>query len=103
MRSRVNISIIRIQKVEHVHWIHRKSTREQNSNLQIAAVKKLGVDRIYVDKMTGRSMDRPEFSKMKEVLREGGKPMMLVDSEDSTMVATVIESMLLELPHPKKR
>lgn len=39
--------------------------------MQIAAVKKLGVDRIYIGKMTGRSMDRPEFNRMKEVLREG--------------------------------
>lgn len=33
----------------------------------------------------------------------GAKPMMLVDSEDSTRIAEVVSAMLAELPKPKKR
>lgn len=34
---------------------------------------------------------------------DGAKPMLLVDSEDPTLIAMVVESMLPELPRPKKK
>lgn len=47
----------------------RVSTKEQNLARQEEALK--GVDRVYFDKSTGRNMERPEFQKMIENLREG--------------------------------
>lgn len=47
----------------------RVSTKEQNLARQEEALK--GVDRVYFDKSTGRNMERPEFQKMIENLRDG--------------------------------
>lgn len=38
-----------------------------------------------------------------EIPYEGAKPMLLVDSEDATRIAEVVEAMFPQLPAPRKR
>jgi len=49
----------------------RVSTKDQSTKLQEDALKKEGVDRIYTDKSSGKSTDRPELQRMIDSLREG--------------------------------
>lgn len=49
----------------------RISTRDQDLSLQIDALKKSGCRRIFQEKMTGSTKDRPELQKMIEQLRKG--------------------------------
>jgi DNA invertase Pin-like site-specific DNA recombinase len=49
----------------------RVSTADQNLNLQVDALEKEGCKKIYQEKISGAKMDRPEFNKMGETLREG--------------------------------
>lgn len=46
--------------------------RDGNSlEAQITALEKAGADKIYFDSFTGTKIDRPEFDKLKSVLRDG--------------------------------
>ena len=47
----------------------RVSTREQNLNLQTDALKKAGCERIFQEKVSGRSPNRPELLKLLEHIR----------------------------------
>jgi DNA invertase Pin-like site-specific DNA recombinase len=49
----------------------RVSTQDQNLDLQIDALKKVGCKKIFKEKTTGSRAERPEFSKALEMLREG--------------------------------
>lgn len=49
----------------------RVSTTEQNTERQDVALESLGCERIYIDKLTGATLDRPEFNKMMDFVREG--------------------------------
>jgi len=49
----------------------RVSTKEQNLNLQIDALKKAGSDKIFQEKVSGRSSQRPELLKLLEQIRPG--------------------------------
>ena len=49
----------------------RVSTVEQNLDLQLQALKKGGCKKIFREKVSGGSRDRPEFQRMLEQLREG--------------------------------
>uniref|UniRef100_UPI00273A87E2 recombinase family protein n=1 Tax=Emticicia oligotrophica TaxID=312279 RepID=UPI00273A87E2 len=49
----------------------RVSKEEQNEQLQIDALKKYGCEKILQEKISGTAKFRPEFEKMKEVLRSG--------------------------------
>jgi DNA invertase Pin-like site-specific DNA recombinase len=49
----------------------RVSTQDQNLDLQIDALKKYGVERIYQEKITGAKKDRPQLDEMLKVLRTG--------------------------------
>lgn len=49
----------------------RVSTVEQNLGRQMELMKSLGVEKIYCDKMSGKSTDRTEFKEMMSFLREG--------------------------------
>lgn len=48
----------------------RVSTIDQNPDLQLDALKKAGCKKIYIDKASGKSTDRPQLQKMLELLRE---------------------------------
>lgn len=49
----------------------RVSTIDQNLNLQIDALKSAGCELIYEEKISGKSKDRPELTKMFSILRKG--------------------------------
>ncbi|GAB2621522.1 recombinase family protein [Emticicia sediminis] len=49
----------------------RVSKEEQNEQLQIDALKKYGCEKLFQEKISGSAKHRPEFEKMKEVLRSG--------------------------------
>ena len=49
----------------------RVSKEEQHEQLQLDALTKYGCDKIYQEKVSGVSKLRPEFERLKEVLRKG--------------------------------
>lgn len=49
----------------------RVSKEEQHEQLQLDALNKYGCDKIYQEKVSGVSKIRPEFERLKEVLRKG--------------------------------
>ena len=49
----------------------RVSTQEQNTVRQEVLMKSLGVDEIYIDRMSGKNANRPELQKMMEYVRKG--------------------------------
>ncbi|HHX68844.1 MAG: recombinase family protein [Miniphocaeibacter sp.] len=49
----------------------RVSTEDQNLNLQIDALEKYEVDRIFKEKVTGANKERPELKEMEKLLRKG--------------------------------
>lgn len=49
----------------------RISTVDQNVARQEVLMRELGVDQIYIDKMSGKNTDRPELKKMMGFVRDG--------------------------------
>ena len=49
----------------------RVSTQEQNTIRQEVLMESLGVDEVYIDRMSGKSTNRPELQKMMEYVRRG--------------------------------
>lgn len=49
----------------------RVSTQEQNTMRQEALMEALGVDEVYIDRMSGKNTNRPELQKMLEYVRRG--------------------------------
>lgn len=49
----------------------RVSTQEQNTARQEVLMEGLGVEQVYIDRMSGKSQDRPELKRMMNYVREG--------------------------------
>lgn len=49
----------------------RVSTEEQNEARQVEALNKLGVEKIYIEKKSGKNLDRPVLQEMLDFIREG--------------------------------
>ena len=49
----------------------RVSTQEQNIARQEMLMEALGVDEVYIDRMSGKNTDRPELKQMMEYVRRG--------------------------------
>ena len=49
----------------------RVSTQEQNTMRQEALMEALGVDEVYIDRMSGKNTNRPELQRMMEYVRKG--------------------------------
>ena len=49
----------------------RVSTQDQNTVRQELLMESLGVDEVYVDRMSGKNTDRPELKRMLEYVRRG--------------------------------
>lgn len=49
----------------------RVSTREQNTARQEEIMESLGVNRVYIDRMSGKDTDRPQLQEMLGFVREG--------------------------------
>lgn len=49
----------------------RVSTEEQNTARQEVLMEQLGVDVVYIDKISGKNIDRPELTRLMNFVREG--------------------------------
>ena len=49
----------------------RVSTEEQNTARQDVLMEQLGVEKVFVDKMSGKNTDRPQFKAMMNFVRDG--------------------------------
>lgn len=49
----------------------RVSTQDQNLALQLDALKTAGCDKVYQEKVSGATVERPELGKLLELIREG--------------------------------
>lgn len=49
----------------------RVSTQEQNTMRQKVLMQELGVDEVYIDRLSGKNTDRPELKKMMDYVRKG--------------------------------
>lgn len=49
----------------------RVSSKDQNEARQMASMQEYGVDKIYMDKQSGKDFNRPEYQKMISKLKEG--------------------------------
>lgn len=49
----------------------RVSTSDQNEARQVEALKKENCEKFYIDKCSGKNLQRPEFKKMMDFIREG--------------------------------
>jgi DNA invertase Pin-like site-specific DNA recombinase len=49
----------------------RISTKEQNTARQDVLMERLGVEKVYTDKLSGKNTERPELQKMLDFVREG--------------------------------
>ena len=49
----------------------RISTTDQNTARQEVLMNELGVEQVYIDRMSGKNTDRPELKKMMNYVREG--------------------------------
>lgn len=54
----------------------RVSTKEQNTARQEELMKSLGVDRVFIDRMSGKDTDRPQLRDMMDYVREGDSIVM---------------------------
>ena len=57
----------------------RVSSRDQNPDRQLDALKELGIDnrQIYLDKLSGKDFSRPQYRKMLSKLRKGDKVVIM--------------------------
>lgn len=49
----------------------RVSTKEQNEQRQVEGLKKYDIDKMYIEKRSGKNMERPELKAMLDYVREG--------------------------------
>ena len=48
----------------------RVSTKEQNEDRQLVAMREFGVNRIYTDKQSGKDFERPQYQKLLRKLKK---------------------------------
>ena len=49
----------------------RISTADQNTARQEVLMRELGVEQVFIDRMSGKNTDRPELKRMMSFVREG--------------------------------
>ncbi len=49
----------------------RVSTQEQNESRQTVAFANMGIEKVYLDKQSGKNTDRPQLAEMLSYIREG--------------------------------
>lgn len=59
-------------------WV---STKDQNLNLQLEVLKKAGAEKIFQEKISGATKERPELNNLIEHLREGDVLVWILDRE----------------------
>lgn len=89
----------------------RVSTQSQKADRQVDRLLELGIDRkrIYVDKASGKDFDRPEYKRLKKVLKSGdllvlvsvdrlGRNYTEIQSEWRTLTRLGADIMVLDMP-----
>lgn len=69
----------------------RVSSKEQNEQRQVEALEKHGIEKWFVEKISGRTNDRPELNKMLEFVREGDEVFIMDLSRISRSLKGLIE------------
>lgn len=69
----------------------RVSSKEQNEQRQVEALEKHGIEKWFVEKISGRTNDRPELNKMLEFVREGDEIFIMDLSRISRSLKGLIE------------
>jgi len=49
----------------------RVSSKQQNTNRQTDMMEELGVEKMYIEKISGKNLERPQLKEMMDFLREG--------------------------------
>ena len=70
----------------------RVSTLEQNEARQEALMEQLGVDKVYLDKMSGKSKDRPQLQAMMQYVRDGDVVIVESISRFARNTVTLLET-----------
>lgn len=78
----------------------RVSTEEQNEARQVEALEKLGVEKIYIEKKSGKNLDRPVLQEMLDFIREGDTVYVHDLSRISRSLTDLLN--LVELLHKKR-
>lgn len=62
-----------MRTITRIYGYARVSTKDQNEDRQLTVLREQGIqeDYIFVDKVSGKNFDRPEYQLLKRVLREG--------------------------------
>lgn len=63
-RLRIEVNYLKIGYI-------RISTTDQNTARQEVLMKELGVEQVYIDRMSGKNTNRPELTKMMSYVRQG--------------------------------
>lgn len=56
---------------KNIYGYVRVSTREQNEERQLIAMQAFGVQKIFLDKQSGKDFNRPEYRRLLKLLKEG--------------------------------
>ena len=78
----------------------RVSTVEQNEQRQTQALKVHNINKLYIDKSTGKNMERPQLKKMLEYVREGDTVYVMDWSRLSRSVVDLLK--IIELLSDKR-
>ena len=78
----------------------RVSTKEQNTARQEVLMEQLGVDKVYLEKVSGKNTNRPELKAMLEFVREGDTVVVESISRFARNTKDLLE--LIELLQEKK-
>jgi DNA invertase Pin-like site-specific DNA recombinase len=78
----------------------RVSTLEQNTIRQEVLMKELGVDEVYIDKASGKNIDRPELKKLLNYVRKGDVVIVESISRFARNIRDLLE--LIEILHQKE-
>lgn len=87
----------------------RVSTLEQNIERQEVIMEKLGVDKVFIDKMSGKNKERPQLNEMLNFIRKGDE--LIVESisrlgrntKDVLSIVEVLENKKVKLISQKEQ
>lgn len=87
----------------------RVSTKEQNIDRQIKSLEEYGCEKLFIDKMSGKNMNREEYQKMKKFIREKdivvfaeldrlGRTKKDIDNEWNDFISRGVDIVVLDVP-----
>ena len=79
----------------------RISSADQNTARQEVLMQELGVEQVYIDRMSGRNTERPELQRMLNYVREGDTVIVESISRFARNTRDLLE--LIRLSEPQER